>query len=70
MNLKQKLYTIINEELTKSEINSMITNKIDSKLSSREFEQQISKISASVVEELFKILWQKNNFWKNSVIKK
>lgn len=64
------IYNIINEELTKSEVQSMIANKIDSKLSSREFDKKISQIAAEVVSELFKVLWQKNGFWKNNVTKK
>ena len=31
------------------------------------FEKKVKEISASVLDELFKILWQRNSFWKNSV---
>ena len=61
------LYNIINEEMSKSEITSLINNKIDSNLSSKEFEKKVKEITSDVVSELFKILWQRESFWKNSV---
>lgn len=64
---KDKLYQIINEEMSKSEISSLISSKIDSNLSSKEFEKKVKEITASVMSELFKLLWQRESFWKNSV---
>ena len=66
---EKKLQRIISEELSKSDVNSMINSKIDSALSSREFKQKVKELSADVVNELFKILWQKNNFWKSTAIR-
>ena len=45
----------------------MISSKLNSTLSSREFKQKVKELSSEVVSELFKILWQRNNFWKTSV---
>lgn len=67
MKSKKRVYDIINEEISKSEILSLINNKIDSNMSSKDFEKKVKEISASVINELFKILWQKNSFWKNGV---
>lgn len=64
---EEKLYQIINEEMSKSEISSLINNKIDSNMSSKEFEKKVREITSNVVSELFKILWQRESFWKNSV---
>ncbi len=63
----KRLQQIIFEELSKSDVNSMIGNKISSALSSREFKQKVKELSADVVSELFKILWQRDNFWKTTV---
>lgn len=63
---KNKIYKIINEELSKNEVVSLINNKIDSNLSSKEFEKKIKEITSNVISELFKILWQKESFWKNT----
>ena len=64
---EKKLQQIISEDLTKSEVNSMISSKLNSTLSSREFKQKVKELSADVVNELFKLLWQRNNFWKSGV---
>ena len=62
-----KLNRIILEELNKSEITSLINSKLDIKLTSREFKKQVKELAADVVSELFKVLWQRNSFWKSSV---
>lgn len=67
MEINENLVRLITEELTKSEVKSMISNSIDSKLSSRDFDKKVKSLAAEVLNELFKILWQRNNMWKNSV---
>jgi hypothetical protein len=68
MNGNEKtLQRIISEELSKSEVNSMISSKINSTLTSREFKQKVKELSSDVINELFKLLWQRNNIWKSSV---
>ena len=71
MNLlnEEKIYNIIVEELTKSEVNSMISSKIDSAISSRELKKKIKEISADVINEFFKVMWQRNSMWKSNVTK-
>jgi hypothetical protein len=61
------LYRIINEELTKNEVASLINSKIDSNLDSKEFEKRVKEISASVIEELFKTLYQRDSLWKSAI---
>lgn len=67
MKSNKDVYRLINEEITKSEVTSLIQQKIDSNMSSKDFEKKVKEISASVLNELFKILWQRNSFWKNNV---
>ena len=57
---------IIKEELSKSEVNSMISSKISSMYDSRDFKKKVKSLAGDVVNELFKILWQRNNFWKTN----
>jgi hypothetical protein len=45
----------------------MIISKFEDKLSSREFKKKVKEIAADVVNEIFKILWQRNSFWKSAV---
>lgn len=67
MKSNKDIYRLINEEMSRSEITSLINSKIDSNMSSKDFEKKVKEISASVINELFKLLWQRNSFWKNSV---
>ena len=57
--MNQNLVKLINEELSKTEIAALINKKFDEKLSSKELEKKIKALSASVLEEFFKILWQR-----------
>jgi len=57
------LRNIIEEELSRSDVNSILNDKINS----ADFKKKIKQISAEVVNELFKILWQRNSIWKSSV---
>lgn len=67
MKSNKDIYKLINEEMSRSEITSLINSKINSNMSSKDFEKKVKEISASVLNELFKLLWQRNSFWKNSV---
>lgn len=64
---ENRLRQILAEELTKSDVTSIVNSKIDSALSSREFKKAVKELSAEVMNELFKILWQRNSIWKSSV---
>lgn len=64
---EDKIRKIINEEMTKTEITSLIKSKIDSNLSSKDFEKKVKEITSSVINELFRILWQRNSFWKDTI---
>lgn len=63
----RRIRQIINEELTKNEVNNMIQSKLQSHLKSNDFKKKVKEISAAVLSDVFKILWQRNNFWKSSV---
>ena len=57
---------LILEELSKADNKAMINDKIDSNLSSSEFKKRVKEISAEIVSNLFKTLWQQNNMWKRA----
>lgn len=58
---------ILKEDMTKSEVNSIVKNQMDSTLSSKDFEKRIKEIAADVLNDLFKILWQRNSTWKSNI---
>lgn len=47
------------EELTKAEVNSLINNKVDSILQSNEFKRKVKAITADVLEDLYRTMYQK-----------
>jgi hypothetical protein len=62
------LRSYLMEEMTKGEISSLIASKLDTNMNSREFKKKVKEIAADVVNEIFKILWQRNSFWKSASI--
>lgn len=59
----KKIYHLINEELTRQQVESIIASKLDSAYSSRDFKKAVKELAGDVINEMFKILWQRNNSW-------
>ena len=66
---QDRINKIITEEITKAEVNSIVSNKIDSELRSNDFKKRVKEITAAVISDVFKVLWQRNNVWKGNVVK-
>lgn len=54
---REKIISLITEEMKKSDIMDIIKNDKD-------FEKRVKKITADVVTELFRVLWQHNSIFK------
>jgi hypothetical protein len=54
--LERMKTSLINEELDKDDVEDMFKKN-------REFEKRVKEISAGVVSELFRILWQRRAFY-------
>ena len=67
MKSNKNIYRIINEEMTKSEITSLINSKIDSNMSSKDFEKKVKEITSCVSSELFKSVGQRGSFGKGNI---
>lgn len=67
--MDNELKKLIIEELSKSDVKSMINNEISSNMNSKEFKDKVKEITAKVIEELYKILWTRKNFWSDSIKK-
>jgi hypothetical protein len=63
--MDKELKKLIVEELTRAEVNGMISSQMNSK----EFKDKVKEISAKVLEELYKILWTRKNFWSDAIKK-
>jgi hypothetical protein len=64
---EEKIKILVKEELTKAEVNSLINNKVDSILQSNEFKRKVKAITADVLEDLYRTMYQKKAFWQSSV---
>ena len=53
----------INEEHTKSDVRSMMS----SEYKSADFKKAVKEISAEVIEDLFRTLWNRSSTWKGGV---
>ena len=53
----------INEELTKSDVRSIMS----SEYKSADFKKAVKEISAAVIEDLFRTLWNRSSTWKGGV---
>lgn len=67
--MDNELKKLIVEELTKSEVRNIIASEYSSSLNSKEFKDKVKEISAKVIEELYKILWTRKNFWSDAIKK-
>jgi hypothetical protein len=67
--MDKRIREIVLEELNKSEVESMISKKIGSSYDSREFKKAVKAISAEVIEDLYKTLWNRSSMWRSGVVK-
>ena len=64
---QNELRKIIKEELTKSDVSSMISDRLNSYLRKSELEKDVKKIVANVMEKFYRMMYNKRGFWKNEV---
>ena len=55
---ENKIISLITEELKKSDVMDIIKND-------NEFEKRVKNITADVVTDLFRVLWQHSNIFKS-----
>ncbi len=63
----KRISQIISEEISKSDVESITSRKISSLYNSSEFKKAVKKITADVIEDLFKTLWNRSSSWKGGV---
>lgn len=55
------------EEINKSDVESIVSDRISSKLRSSDFEKRIKEIVADSIENLYKTLYYRSNSWKSGI---
>lgn len=57
----------VNEELSRSDIRSMIDSRIDDYIREKEFKKAVKELASDVLEAFFREMWTRRSVWKNSV---
>ena len=65
--MNKNIKNIIKEELTKQDVNSMINDKLSVYIKKYEMTKEVKKIISDVMEEFFKMMYNKRGFWKNNL---
>ena len=65
--MSENIKNIIKEELTKQDVNSMINDKLSIYIKKYEMTKEVKKIVSDVMEEFFKMMYNKRGFWKNNL---
>ena len=63
----KRIREIINEEITKTEVESITSNRISSAYKSNDFKKAVKEITAEVIEDLFRTIWNRSSTWKGGV---
>lgn len=64
---EREIREIVLEELSRSDVQSMIDKKITSMYDSSDFKKSVREIAVEVVDDFFKTMYNKRSFWKMSI---
>lgn len=64
---ESRINYIISEELNKNDVESIASRRISSSYDSREFKKAVKEITAEVIEDLFRTLYNRSSTWKGGV---
>lgn len=64
---ESRINHIISEELNKNDVESIASRRISSSYDSREFKKAVKEITAEVIEDLFRTLYNRSSTWKGGV---
>ena len=63
----RRINEIITEEINKNEVESIVSNRISSAYNSNDFKKAVKEITAKVIEDLFRTLWNRSSTWKGGI---
>ena len=65
--IKRITRSVINEEISKNDVESIVSRKLSSSYDSRDFKKAVKEITAEVIEDLYRTLWNRSSTWKGGV---
>jgi hypothetical protein len=64
---EKRLNQIITEEISKTDVENIVSRKIDSALDSRDFKKTVKNIIADTLEEFYRTLWNRSSMWRGGI---
>ena len=65
--IKRITRSVINEEISKNDVESIVSRKLSSSYDSRDFKKVVKEITAEVIEDLYRTLWNRSSTWKGGI---
>lgn len=62
---KYHIRQILKEELSKNEIKDIVRDELKSYTKKNDFEKLVKKITADVIEDMYRVLYQHSSMWKS-----
>lgn len=63
----KRIKQIIREEIGKTDVEAIVNRKLSSSYDSRDFKKAVKDITADVIEDLFRTLWNRSSTWRGGV---
>ena len=66
---ESRIDQIISEEISKTDVEMTVANKLASSYDSREFKRAVKEIVADAIEDLYRTLFNRSSSWRGGVVK-
>ena len=66
---ESRIDKIISEEISKTDVERTVANKLASSYDSREFKRAVKEIVADAIEDLYRTLFNRSSSWRGGVVK-
>ena len=66
---ENRIDQIISEEISKTDVDRAVANKLASSYDSREFKRAVREVVADALEDLYRTLYNRSSSWRGGVAK-
>ena len=66
---ENRIDQIISEEISKADVDRVVTSKLASSYDSREFKRAVRDVVADALEDLYRTLYNRSSSWRGGVAK-